>query len=839
MTSDNPIFPPFTLEDLKAERQRRKENKITQWFPDAGPFRRELYPKHLEFFASTAMYRETCLMAANRIGKALKHGTMVATPKGWIDIAEIKKGDKVIAGDGAITKVINVWPQGEVELHSLLFDGVYKIETCAEHLWKFQAPNARFPTRRSHGRTEQNPFFGQWKLATTAELGKFSGKPRQRVVIPMTKPFRLKKKKLDIDPYTMGLLLGDGSLDKNFVRFTTVDQEFIDYISKKNKVVKYQGYNYGINGLSPLIKKLGLANKNSSTKFIPDRYLFSNKKDRLDLLQGLMDTDGSIDLKSKSMEYSTCSDDLADGFVWLANSLGMKAKKTRRQTKCQNGNGLASWRIILRSGKICPFKLKRKVSRWGSLKETSDWIVHSVKKSERGMATCIEVDHPSHTFVIENGIVTHNSEAGAFAVTCHLTGNYPAWWIGKRFKRPVSVIVAGESGKLVRDSVQKKLMGEPSAIGTGMIPKNLIVDRRPKSGIPDAIDTVRVKHSSGLGESNLIFMSFDQGREAFQATERDVIWLDEECPLDVYAECVIRTMTTQGIVMMTFTPLKGVTDTVLSIQKKAAEGTAAIITATWDDAPHLSEKDKDELMASLPPHQRDARSKGVPQLGSGAIYPVPESEIVCDPFDIPRHFFRVYGLDVGWNATAAAWLAIDTDKDIMYMTHDYKRGQAEPAVHASAIRARGAWIPGVIDPASRGRAQKDGEALIDLYREQGLILSIADNAVEAGIFDVYERLTTGRLKIFKTCTQFLEEYRLYRRDDKGKVVKENDHIMDGIRYAVRSGIRVAQYEKVTSGGKGQHVHNYNPLDKNYAAKDFGNNSGMSKHQTEYNPLQKV
>lgn len=383
------------------------------------------------------------------------------------------------------------------------------------------------------------------------------------------------------------------------------------------------------------------------------------------------------------------------------------------------------------------------------------------------------------------------SETGAYAVAVWLTGLYPDWWTGKRFNRPVDILVAGETGKLVRDSVQQKLLGKPGEIGTGLIPRDYIIGTRPKAGIPDAIDTVRVKFHNG-GESVLQFQSYDQGRTAFQATARDVIWEDEEPPIEVHNENLIRTMTTNGIVMLTFTPLKGLSDTVISMQEKQEKGLCSIVSATWDDAPHLGEKEKEELMASLPPYQRDARSKGIPQLGSGAVYPVPESEIVVEPFQIPSHWKVCYGFDVGWNNTAALWLAHDIDNDTVYVTHDYKRGQLEPAVHASAIKSKGN-CPGVIDPASRGRSQKDGEQLIKLYGDQGLNLFLADNTVEAGIFDVYERFTTGRLKIFRTCSETLSEYRIYRRDEKGRIVKQNDHLMDCLRYGIRSGLKHAQY----------------------------------------------
>ncbi|HEY8937378.1 MAG TPA: hypothetical protein VIM65_19265 [Cyclobacteriaceae bacterium] len=212
------------------------------------------------------------------------------------------------------------------------------------------------------------------------------------------------------------------------------------------------------------------------------------------------------------------------------------------------------------------------------------------------------------------------------------------------------------------------------------------------------------------------------------------------------------------------------------------------ITATWDDVPHLSQKDKDDLWASIPPFQRDARSKGIPQLGAGAIYPVPETEIIIDDFPIPDHFARVYALDVGWNRTAGLWAAYDKDSQMTYLVSEHYRGQAEPAVHAQSIKSRGEWIPGVIDPASRGRSQHDGFQLLNGYRDLGLELSLADNAVEAGIYAVWSRLSAGKIKVFRSLSNFMAEYRVYRRDDKGRIVKQNDHLMDCLRYIIMSGL---------------------------------------------------
>lgn len=212
------------------------------------------------------------------------------------------------------------------------------------------------------------------------------------------------------------------------------------------------------------------------------------------------------------------------------------------------------------------------------------------------------------------------------------------------------------------------------------------------------------------------------------------------------------------------------------------------IGITWDDVPHLSEEDKKELWGSIPPHQRDARAKGLPALGAGVIYPVAEELWECDPFQIPAHWPRAYALDVGWNRTAAVWGAWNRDNDTVYVYDEYYVAEAPPQVHADGIKGRGAWIPGVIDPAARGRQQKDGERLLEEYSSLGLDIIPANNAVEAGLFSVYRRLISGRLKVFKTCVNLKSERRLYRRDEKGKVVKERDHLMDAERYLIMSGM---------------------------------------------------
>lgn len=389
----------------------------------------------------------------------------------------------------------------------------------------------------------------------------------------------------------------------------------------------------------------------------------------------------------------------------------------------------------------------------------------------------------------------------SFETTIHLTGLYPDWWPGIRFDHPVEWWAASDTGETTRDILQLELMGKIDHIGTGMIPKDCIMgEPSRRRGVSDAIDTVRVKHVTG-GESSLSFKSYDQGREKFQGTKKHGISLDEEPEMGVYIECVTRLMATapgekDGTMLCTFTPLKGMSAVVLSFLNEPNKN-RFVLTMGFDDAPHLSEESKAKLIASFPPHERDARSKGTPQLGSGAIYPVPESDFVIDPMQIPDYWPQSFGMDVGWNRTAAAWGALDREKDILYLTGEHYRGQAEPAIHAQGIKAPGDWIPGVIDPAANGRAQSDGLQLLQMYKDLGLDLETASNSVETGIYEVWSRLSTGRLKVFRSCSNWLQEFRLYRRNEKGQIVKQNDHLMDATRYLIISGLARAKTKPVS------------------------------------------
>lgn len=403
-------------------------------------------------------------------------------------------------------------------------------------------------------------------------------------------------------------------------------------------------------------------------------------------------------------------------------------------------------------------------------------------------------DFPQRIFMAGNR--TGKTQAGAAEMTYHLTGLYPSWWQGKRFSKPIRAWAASYTGFKTRDTCQYELLGAYNEPGTGFIPRDRIVgEPKSKPGIPNGVSSVEVRHVSG-GISYLEFKSYDQDVKGFVGTELDVIWLDEECPYLIYSECLIRTMTTDGIVYITFTPDKGLSETVLSfyedgVHYEGGKGFKHSTTVAWDDCPHLDEKAKEMLRQTIPPWQLSAKSKGIPIVGTGAIYPISEDSLIVEPFKIPDYWPRAYGMDTGWSCTAAVWGAWDRDSDTVYLYTEYKVENEKPPVHAAAIKARGEWMSGAADAAA---TNSDGKQYIQQYRELGLNLYLPDKSVEAGIFAVYNRMSSGRLKIFSTLNNWLSEYRLYRRDDNGKIVKKNDHLMDATRYLIMTGLKAAQTE---------------------------------------------
>jgi len=212
---------------------------------------------------------------------------------------------------------------------------------------------------------------------------------------------------------------------------------------------------------------------------------------------------------------------------------------------------------------------------------------------------------------------------------------------------------------------------------------------------------------------------------------------------------------------------------------------------TIEDAEHYTPERRAAIIASYPAHEREARAKGIPVLGSGRVFPVAEADIKVDAFSIPKHWALINGVDFGWDhpfgAVSIAW---DRDADCIYVTRVYRQREATPIIHAAAIKPWGPLIPCAWPHDGLQHDKGSGEALAAQYRAQGLNMlqeraTFPDggNGVEAGIMELLDRMQTSRFKVFGHLEDWFAEFRLYHRKD-GQIVKLADDLMSATRYAV-------------------------------------------------------
>lgn len=383
--------------------------------------------------------------------------------------------------------------------------------------------------------------------------------------------------------------------------------------------------------------------------------------------------------------------------------------------------------------------------------------------------------------------------AGA-EMAMHMTGRYPPWWDGRTFDSAINVWCSGVTGESTRDNPQRILYGPLGKVGTGMIPFDAIKDATNKRGIPNALDTLIIKHGGGgdiqAGESLAGFKSYDQGREKWQGPTLHAVWFDEEPPLDIYTEGLTRTNVAMGPIMLTFTPLLGMSDVVQRYMIEKVAGTH-ITSMTIHDVEHYTDEQREAIIASYPVHEREARAKGVPIMGSGRVFPIEESSITCNSFEIPAHWPQIGGIDFGWDhPSAGARLAWDRDSDILYVIASHRAKEQTPLVFSAAVKPWGTWIPWAWPHDGLQHDKGSGIQLAAQYRTHGLAMLAeratfpdGSNGVEAGILEMLTRMQTGRLKVFAHLNDWFEEFRMYHRKD-GLIVKKTDDLMSATRYGM-------------------------------------------------------
>jgi len=377
----------------------------------------------------------------------------------------------------------------------------------------------------------------------------------------------------------------------------------------------------------------------------------------------------------------------------------------------------------------------------------------------------------------------------------HLLGDYPEDYKGHKFDFPPLCWLLGYSMEKTRDLLQTALFGKmiSGKFEGGLIPADKILNHESSGGTVNAMRTVMVKHK--LGVSSVQFWSYAQGQHAIMGDVVDWFHVDEE-PRDQKIRPQLLTRTINGDKgrggrgIYTFTPENGRTDLVVKFMDDPSSQ-QFFMQKGWNDAPHISPDKAQRLLESFPLHQRDMRSKGTPMLGHGRIYDLSEEFLTCDSFPIPKHFYVINGMDFGWDHPQAhIQLVCDRDSDMFYVTRAQKMRKTSPNEAWGSVKCWAAGIPtawpldGLQTEKGSGKQQKQyyEEAGFEMLYERAT-WEDGSNGVEAGLYEIRDLMSKGKFKIFAGLRDLLDEILQHHRDEKGKIVKSMDDLLDAVRYA--------------------------------------------------------
>jgi phage terminase large subunit-like protein len=408
-------------------------------------------------------------------------------------------------------------------------------------------------------------------------------------------------------------------------------------------------------------------------------------------------------------------------------------------------------------------------------------------------------------------------------VAWHMTGDYPDWWTGKRFNKPIRAWAVGESGQLVRDTLQKKLCGDDE-FGTGLIPLESF-GKKPVMvpGGTGAVDTIFVTHQTdGVvdGTSSLTFKSFEMQRQKLQSESIDLIWPDERPSEEIYSELLARTSATDGHIIVSFTPVgegaaAGVTYKFLS----EPSSDRAVFRIRSDEVKHISDARREELASSYAEHEREARLEGTPQLGSGPVFPLELLPTIAKTFnpdaDIPGYAKWCVGVDFGFGhpfaAVLIAWLP-DMGQQV-WVIDSFRMERSSALYHVQRIHnmTRGLRIPIAWPHDGHQHDKGSGQPLAMQYKHFGANMmpshavnhNTKTNSVEPALEEIRDMMFSAKLKIAPHNGELLEELRNYHRDEDFRIVKQRDDLVSAFRYAVmqrRSGKMLSDCDGIGHGG---------------------------------------
>jgi phage terminase large subunit-like protein len=404
-----------------------------------------------------------------------------------------------------------------------------------------------------------------------------------------------------------------------------------------------------------------------------------------------------------------------------------------------------------------------------------------------------------HQRLVRGGNQVGKSFACAFEVALHLTGQYPTWWNGRRFDKPTRGWIIGPTAQLARDGPQRQVCTRQGEFGSGTIPLAAFASRPVMiPGGTGGIDTLKTHHATNGardGQSSATFKSFEMRAEKLQAESVDWIWIDERCSEEIYSELLARTTATDGIVFMSYTPLKGGGElTYRFLNEYSPDRSDTRIEA--HHARHISAERRAQMEDSYLPHEREARIHGIPLLGIAKVFPFPIDTLMraFNPDTDIRSWARwIVGIDFGYgHPFAAALCAWVHDLDEFYVVDGFRMDRAEAFYHVKRIAGlcRGLRIPVAWPHDGHQHEKGSGIALADLYRRLGAPM-LGQHAqhkdhghhLEPTIEEICGYMKRGCFTIASHMTELGEELLNYHRDEDYKIVPLRDDLISAVRYA--------------------------------------------------------
>jgi phage terminase large subunit-like protein len=393
---------------------------------------------------------------------------------------------------------------------------------------------------------------------------------------------------------------------------------------------------------------------------------------------------------------------------------------------------------------------------------------------------------------------TGKTLSAGYHTACDLTGDYPEWWTGFKQTHAPYALAMGVDNEQLKIVVQTELFGQvddKKKFSGGWIHPSEILRVEWSGQITGLARRVTIK--SKYGRSVLTLRAYSASKTgtatlSFAGSNIDLIWIDECPPDELVGQLVTRTMMgnlgTGGRIRYTMTPELGATQLVTNFLEDRKKGQKLVGPVAWSECPHLTPELQEQILSGIPEHEREMRSKGIPFFGSGLVYPIAEDRITVPDFKIPPHYRMIRAMDLGIDhPTAIVWLAHSPEDDVIYLCKTYAVKGENAATHAQAANSMWKFAPVVFPHDVDTREKGSGKTIRRFYNEAGLTRTLdfknvdGSITVEPGIHQIMERMRDGRFKVFHTCTEFFREFRLYHRND-GKLVKENDDVMDALRY---------------------------------------------------------